>query len=43
MGTVQLADHIVVLDGGKVVEDAPFEELIAGDGLFAALARRQML
>ena len=43
LSTVQLADHIVVLDRGKVVEDAPFEELIVGDGLFAALARRQML
>jgi NHLM bacteriocin system ABC transporter ATP-binding protein len=43
ISTVQLADHIVVLDRGKVVEDARFDELMARGGLFVTLARRQML
>ncbi|MBV8988616.1 MAG: ATP-binding cassette domain-containing protein [Solirubrobacterales bacterium] len=43
LSTVQQADHIVVLDRGRVVEDGPFDALIANNGLFATLARRQVL
>jgi ABC-type bacteriocin/lantibiotic exporter with double-glycine peptidase domain len=43
LSTVRQADHIVVLDRGRVVEDGPFDALIANNGLFASLARRQLL
>jgi NHLM bacteriocin system ABC transporter ATP-binding protein len=42
LSTVRTADRIVVLERGRVVEQGPFDELMAGDGLFAALARRQI-
>ncbi len=35
--TVRLADHIVVLDGGRVREQGSHEELIAAQGLYAEL------
>lgn len=41
--TVKDADLIVVLDAGRVVESGAYEALIARDGAFAALARRQIL
>ena len=41
LSTVQSADHIVVLDHGKVVETGRHAELIAAGGLYARLAARQ--
>jgi NHLM bacteriocin system ABC transporter ATP-binding protein len=41
--TIQRADRIVVLDRGRIVETGRFAELIARNGVFTALARRQML
>lgn len=38
LSTVRNADLILVLDGGRVVEQGTYEELIAGDGLFRRLA-----
>jgi len=35
--TVRLADHIVVLDGGRVVEQGAHAQLLAAGGLYAEL------
>lgn len=35
--TVRMADHIVVLDGGRVVEQGSHAELVAAGGLYAEL------
>ncbi|CAO4179176.1 NHLP bacteriocin export ABC transporter permease/ATPase subunit [Methylorubrum populi] len=40
--TVQNADRIYVLDAGRIAEQGSYRELIERDGLFAALARRQI-
>ncbi|MBW4719001.1 ABC transporter ATP-binding protein [Saccharothrix obliqua] len=37
LSTVLIADRVLVIDGGRVVEDGSPEELIAGEGRFAAL------
>lgn len=42
LSTVINADVIYVLDKGEVVESGNYEELMARNGLFAALAKRQM-
>jgi ATP-binding cassette subfamily B protein len=39
--TVRRADRIVVLDGGRVVEDGNHAELVAADGRYAELFRLQ--
>ena len=42
LSTVREADHIVVLDDGRVVESGTHDALIAGQGLYAALVARQI-
>ncbi|MFX4291686.1 ABC transporter ATP-binding protein [Streptomyces bohaiensis] len=37
LSTVEVADRVLVMDAGRVVEDGPPAELIAGTGRFAAL------
>ncbi|OKJ44170.1 ABC transporter [Micromonospora sp. TSRI0369] len=40
LSTVETADRVLVLDGGRIVEDGPPAELIAADGRYAALHRQ---
>ena len=43
MRTIANANKIVVLDGGKIVEQGKPEKLIAGDGLFKKMVDLQNL
>jgi ATP-binding cassette subfamily C protein len=43
LSTIERADLIFVLEAGRVVESGNFSTLMAHDGLFARLARRQIL
>jgi len=43
ISTVQHADHIIVLDNGELVESGTHDELLAKDGLYASLYRKQLL
>ncbi|MBF0306085.1 MAG: NHLP bacteriocin export ABC transporter permease/ATPase subunit, partial [Alphaproteobacteria bacterium] len=42
LSTLVHADRVCVLDGGRVVEQGGWRELMSANGLFAHLARRQM-
>ena len=41
LSTIRHADRIVYLDGGKIVEEGSYDELIAKNGAFAKLVERQ--
>ncbi len=43
VSTVQMADHILVLDEGRMAEYGTREELMAKNGIFADMAHRQQL
>lgn len=43
LSTIRQCDRILFLKDGIVAEDGTYEELIAKDGLFADLVRRQMV
>ena len=43
LSTVQNCDKIYCLDKGHIVEEGSFDELIAKDGFFAELVRRQQI
>lgn len=42
LSTIMAADKIFVMDKGDVIQVGNYESLIAEDGLFAAMARRQL-
>jgi ATP-binding cassette subfamily B protein len=37
LSTVEIADRVLVMEGGRIVEDGTPAELIAGEGRFAGL------
>jgi len=43
LSTIVGADSIIVVEAGRVVQQGTYDELMAQDGLFAELARRQVL
>jgi ABC-type bacteriocin/lantibiotic exporter with double-glycine peptidase domain len=43
LSTIKECDRIIMLDGGKIAEDGTYEELIANEGAFAELVRRQQI
>ena len=43
LSTIRHCDRIIVLDGGKIVEDGKYDELIEKNGIFADLVSRQRL
>jgi ABC-type multidrug transport system fused ATPase/permease subunit len=40
LSTVEIADRVLVLDGGRIVEDGPPRALISGGGRYADLHRQ---
>jgi len=43
LATVQRADTILVIDGGRIVERGTHQDLLAHDGVYAQLYRTQFL
>ena len=43
LSTIRRCDRIIYLEGGKIIEDGTYDELIAKDGKFAELVARQRL
>lgn len=43
LSTIKDCDRIIVLDKGKVAEEGTFDELLSKGGLFADIAKRQLL
>ena len=43
LSTIKHCDRILVLDGGKIIEDGTYDDLIAKNGYFAELVERQKL
>ena len=43
LSTIRNCDRIIMLEGGRIVEDGTYDELIAKEGKFAELVKRQQL
>ena len=43
LSTIRQCDRIIVLDGGRIIEDGTYDQLIAKNGFFADLVARQRL
>ena len=42
LSTIRNADHIIVLDEGKLVEEGTYDELVKMNGIFTAMVNRQI-
>ena len=43
LSTIKHCDRILVLDGGKIIEEGTYEQLVENNGFFAELVERQRL
>jgi ABC-type multidrug transport system fused ATPase/permease subunit len=43
LSTVRACDRIFVMDGGRVVQEGTFQDLVRVEGHFREMARRQLL
>lgn len=43
LSTIRTADRIIMLEGGHIIEEGSYDELIAKEGKFAELVKRQRL
>ena len=43
LSTIRHCDRIIVIDGGKIIEDGTYEELLALNGHFTELVKRQLV
>ena len=43
LSTIKNCDRIVVIDGGKIIEDGTYDELMNENGFFADLVNRQQI
>lgn len=43
LSTIKQCDRIIVLEGGKIIEDGTYDELLAQEGFFHELVERQRL
>ena len=43
LSTIRHCDRIICLDGGRIIEDGTYDELIAKNGFFAELVSRQRI
>ncbi len=43
LSTIKQCDRIIVIDGGKIIEDGTYDELIEEKGFFAELVERQRI
>ena len=43
LSTIQNCDRIMVLDGGRIIEDGTYNSLLSQGGFFADLVRRQLI
>ncbi|MCF0106751.1 MAG: ATP-binding cassette domain-containing protein [Holdemanella sp.] len=43
LSTIKQCDRIIVLDGGKIIEDGSYDQLIEQNGFFAQLVERQRI
>lgn len=43
ISTIQHADHIIVIDEGKIIEEGNHDKLVAGQGFYADMVEKQQL
>jgi ABC-type multidrug transport system fused ATPase/permease subunit len=43
LSTIRHANRIIMLDGGKIAESGTYDDLMAANGVFAELVKRQRL